>query len=315
MFMTDIFILIEDMLAYKESLGFSRRTYEGWLREFASYFTREGIQEFNAASITPWIAKRDTESDSGFRKRATVLREFSKYLYGIGRTDYIIPTTLFPIVHTYTPYIFTDQELRNLFEACDRELYSKGSPCRSLIIPVIYRLIYFCGLRPNEGRELLKSDFDYDARTLFIRKNKSHRERWIPISDDVAEMCQRYIYRSAQIYPETDCFFPSPYGMPYGHKWLTDTFLRLWDASKPEGNVSRVRVYDLRHRWATAVFMKWLDEGADLYAMMPYLSAYMGHAGFKDTLYYIHLLPENLLKSAAIDWDRFEAVIPEVEHE
>ncbi|MCR2018208.1 hypothetical protein NSB04_00345 [Blautia pseudococcoides] len=48
---------------------------------------------------------------------------------------------------------------------------------------------------------------------------------------------------------------------------------------------------------------------------MPYLSAYMGHAGFKDALYYIHLLPENLLRSAAIDWDRFEAVIPEVEHE
>lgn len=313
--MTDISILIEDMLAYKESLGFSRRIYEGWLRDFASYFTKEGIQEFSADSITPWIAKRDTEGDSGFRKRATVLREFSKYLYGTGETDYTIPTTIFPVVHTYTPYIFTDQELRNLFEACDHELYSKESPCRSLIIPVIYRLIYFCGLRPNEGRELLKNDFDYDARTLFIRKNKSHRERRIPISDDVAEMCQRYLYRSTQIYPETDCFFPSPYGMPYGHKWLTDTFLRLWDASKPEGNVSRVRVYDLRHRWATAGFMKWLDEGADLYAMLPYLSAYMGHAGFKDKLYYIHLLPENLQRSAAIDWDRFEAVIPEVGHE
>lgn len=103
--------------------------------------------------------------------------------------------------------------------------------------------------------------------------------------------------------------------MPYGHKWLTDTFLRLWDDSKSAGNVSRVRVYDLRHRWATAVFMKWLNEGADLYAMMPYLSAYMGHAGFKATLYYIHLLPENLLRSAAIDWDRFGSVIPEVGHE
>ena len=48
--MTDISILIEDMLAYKESLGFSRRTYEGWLRDFASYFTKEGIQEFSADS-------------------------------------------------------------------------------------------------------------------------------------------------------------------------------------------------------------------------------------------------------------------------
>lgn len=67
------------MPAYKESPGFSRRTYEDWLRDFASYFTKKGIQEFSADSITPWIAKRDTEGDSGFRKRATVLWEFSKY--------------------------------------------------------------------------------------------------------------------------------------------------------------------------------------------------------------------------------------------
>jgi integrase len=313
--MNDISVLIEDMLVYKEHLGFSRRTYEGWMNNFSLYFKGNGLQEFSESSISQWIARRDTESNSGFRKRVTVLREFSKYLYGMGEADYIIPTTFFPMVRRYTPYIFTDQELRDLFKACDREPYSKESPCRNLIIPVIYRLIYFCGLRPNEGRELLKSDFDYDTGTLFIRKNKSHRERRIPLSNDVAQMCHKYLYKSTQIYPETDCFFPSPDGQTYGHKWLTNTFLRLWNDSKPEGNVAGVRVYDLRHRWATAVFMKWMDEGKDMYAMMPYLSAYMGHSGFKDTLYYIHLLPGNLRRSSAVDWNRFEDIIPEVEHE
>lgn len=61
--------------------------------------------------------------------------------------------------------------------------------------------------------------------------------------------------------------------------------------------------------------MKWLDEKADLNAMLPYLSAYMGHANFSDTAYYIHLLPESLLASASVDWGKMNSLIPEVEDE
>ena len=57
---------------------------------------------------------------------------------------------------------------------------------------------------------------------------------------------------------------------------------------------------------------KWLNENADLYAKVPYLSAYMGHTQFEDTAYYIHLLPEKLLSSSAVDWSKFSSLIPEV---
>lgn len=61
--------------------------------------------------------------------------------------------------------------------------------------------------------------------------------------------------------------------------------------------------------------MKWLNENADLNAMLPYLSAYMGHACFSDTAYYIHLMPEKLLASDAVDWKKLNALIPEAEDE
>lgn len=61
--------------------------------------------------------------------------------------------------------------------------------------------------------------------------------------------------------------------------------------------------------------MKWLDEKEDLYALLPYLSAYMGHAHLEDTAYYIHLLPEKLMRTAAIDWETFEQLLPEVGNE
>ena len=39
----------------------------------------------------------------------------------------------------------------------------------------------------------------------------------------------------------------------------------------------------------------------------------MGHKTLVQTAYYIHLLPENLLKSKGIEWDRLNDVIPEAE--
>ena len=56
-------------------------------------------------------------------------------------------------------------------------------------------------------------------------------------------------------------------------------------------------------------------EKEDLYVLLPYLSAYMGHAHLEDTAYYIHLLPEKLRKSSTIDWTVFERLLPEVDYE
>ena len=110
----------------------------------------------------------------------------------------MILISIFPITRRTMPYIFTDDELRRVFAESDKEPYCKTNPCRHLIIPVIYRLIYFCGLRPNEGRELKRSDFCYEDKTLYIRKNKSHRERLIPVSAGVADMCQQYLGKAGR---------------------------------------------------------------------------------------------------------------------
>jgi len=54
--------------------------------------------------------------------------------------------------------------------------------------------------------------------------------------------------------------------------------------------------------------MKWIDDGRDVMTLLPYLSTYMGHADFTSTLYYIHLLPERLRKSAGINWKQFRTI-------
>lgn len=47
---------------------------------------------------------------------------------------------------------------------------------------------------------------------------------------------------------------------------------------------------------------EWVDVPED------YLRAYMGHQSFSDTVYYIHLLPDRLMKSPGIDWEKIDRV-------
>ena len=88
-------------------------------------------------------------------------------------------------------------------------------------------------------------------------------------------------------------------------------FQKCWREANPELDASllpKVRPYDLRHRFASAVLQKWIDEGENIYSKLPYLRAYMGHEEFRDTLYYVHILPDNLLSSPQVNWKQIESV-------
>ena len=49
--------------------------------------------------------------------------------------------------------------------------------------------------------------------------------------------------------------------------------------------------------------------------MLPFLSAYMGHARFEDTAYYIHMIPDRYQRIRKIDVSAYERLLPEVYHE
>lgn len=306
---------IEEMINFKTSLGYEKRTYEGFLNDFSKFCSETyPKQEYLTEKLTlTWCIRRSTESQTGFRRRISALREFGKYLNAIGIESYILPSNFAGSRTTFTPYIFSDDELLAIFTESDKLKPSYNSPYCHIIVPVLLRMIYFCGLRPNEGREILKKDVDLEKGILFIRKNKAHRERYVPISEDVCSLCKSYTEKLKYFTPESEYFFPTNKGTPYPAKWLTRQFLGIWRGVKHGKYQPRVRVYDFRHRFATTVMIKWLNEGADLYAKLPYLSSYMGHTHFSDTAYYIHLLPENLMKSSSVDWAIFSKLIPEVE--
>jgi integrase len=130
------------------------------------------------------------------------------------------------------------------------------------------------------------------------------------MSEELTALCRKYDSGKC---PRT-YFFERKDGSRFPTYWMTNQFRMCWRNSglDKRGNP---RPYDLRHNYATRVLMRWTDEGKDVLGMTPYLSAYMGHADFTTTLYYIHLLPERLKNSAGIDWERFSRIYPEDAYE
>jgi len=250
------------------------------------------------------------------QSKTKVLRQFGKYLTGIGKEAYIIPDNFVLSKSTFTPYIFTDKELDAFFQAVDSVSATKAYPYAPETLPVLFRLIYTCGLRPDEGRELKTGNVNMETGEVLIDRNKRKQERIAVMSDDMLGLCRRYVERRFVLSRDSTFFFPANSdGCPYTTQQLRFIQQSRWKAANPELRADAlppIRPYDLRHRFASANIQRWLDEGRDLNAMLPYLRAYMGHASFNSTAYYVHMQPKNLVQSSGIDWQSFEKLIPEV---
>lgn len=303
-----------DYLEYRKSIGLDDRNPKYFITIFSQYLKDKHPQETHLTKemTMPWCVRKDSEKSYSYRRRMSELRQFTFFLFGLGVGDFILDTSFLPKTETYVPYIFKDEELIKLFNYFINKSKEDPKSIGKKELSIIYRLIFFLGLRPNEGREIKLDDINLEENYILIRKNKTHKERIVAMSDDIVQMLKKYLEYRLSIYPHSEYLFPNKNGNCHDRKWLSDNFREAWKCTKSAENSARVRVYDLRHRFATTLMMKMADEGKDLYNLIPYMSAYMGHAHFDETMYYIHLLPDKLTDSKSIDWEKMNNAIPEV---
>ncbi len=261
-----------------------------------------------------WIKHTFDSNRSAVNERISFLRLLAKYQRAIGKNAYVIQEQYSAGKSIFFPYLLTDLELSNLFNSID-SLHPKNN-FRQLQISTYFRLTYTCGLRPKEGRELQRKDVDLDTAEIRLINSKWHKSRTIVMSDDMTELMKKYVSARDAKYDIDTYLFPRLQGGPYTATAMLKALKRAFEQSKPDIDkdlLPTIRVYDLRHRFATKVLHNWLDAGVNLNSRLPYLQAYMGHKELSATAYYVHLLPENLIKSAGIDWESFDALLPEVE--
>jgi integrase len=308
---------IKALIEFKQAMGYP---YEG-STDILGAFDRFCIKYYpETKSLTKelifrWGQIKETENNASFRNRIMPVRELAKYLNAIGIEAYIAPT-LGNSRTRMIPYIFSHEELSKIFAVIDKTKYKHAYCLQHLMYPVIFRMIYCCGLRPVEARRLKITDVNLETGRLFIEESKGHKDRIVMMSDDLLELCRIYHKRLKALLPNAVYFFHSQKNDGiYSKTWLAEKFREVRKITGITGNGSTPRPYDLRHTFATHKLYEWMKAGEDLNVCLPYLSAYMGHENYSDTAYYIHLVPDSLVEALGEKYTKLESLLPEVEYE
>lgn len=157
--------------------------------------------------IDRWSVQLDTEKKNTRNDRVSTVRGFCEYLNSVGVKAYVPYAKL--SVEKTTPYILSKDEIMTLFGVIDKESqnrdFIKHYP---VMLPVLYRLLYTCGLRNNEACCLKTADVDFDKSVLRILDAKNNRDRLVYMSKDMCSLLRGYLDR-IQKYMVSEWMFPS----------------------------------------------------------------------------------------------------------
>ncbi len=287
--------MLESFVRQKRNLGYKYDTTRDSLRRFSEYTLtfRNNDKCLSKEVVTRWTARRKNESVKTWEHRASDLRQFALFLQSQGHNAYIPPKCYQVRRDEYIPYIFTHEEINRFFQAVDSILpHPKSNKHESY--PLLFRLLYCCGLRISEALHLEISDVDLDNGVLFIRGAKFNKDRIVPMSALLAEMFFKYHALFNRNISPDDCFFRNKNGEPLIHNSVYKTYRKLlWEARISHGGRGKgPRLHDLRHVFCVHTLEQQIKRGTDLYVTLPILSAYVGHNSIGATQRYVRLTAE-----------------------
>jgi integrase len=287
--------LLDAFIKQKRMLGYKYDSIRESLYRFSQFSLGYNIENksLNKELVLEWTKKRKTESVKTWSNRCSDLRQFALYLQH-QNYDAFIPLKNRKHRHDeYIPYIFTHEEINRFFLVVDSipkdPFCNKHNSC-----PLLFRLLYCCGLRISEVINLKISDVDFDKGILFIRESKFKKDRIIPMSLPLADMFTQYHNLFNKNTIPDDYYFRNNNGFPLtGDKVYKTYRMLLWKVGISHGGKGKgPRLHDLRHCFCVHTLAKQVKKGIDLYVTLPILSVYLGHTSIRGTQRYVRLTVE-----------------------
>lgn len=290
--------LLKKFIGYKKGLG-----YRYVAEESLAFWFDKAVLDMELDTIG--LTKDQVETICTFNPnlstktkliKTSFVRQFSIFLQDSGYKSFLpkIP----PHHNTYMPYIFSKKEMDAIFNACDNYQTNFHNGTTYLFtIPTLIRMLYGTGLRIGEALKLTLNDIDLQNNCLTLRGCKNGKDRLIPLSDSLAEVCRHYYeYRmSRQFVKHVDSFFVSHAGYPFSRNHVVYYWFRkiLFIAGISHGGKGAgPRLHDLRHTFSVHSLLAMSESGVDLYYSLPVLSTYLGHQTLRSTDKYVRLTAE-----------------------
>jgi integrase/recombinase XerD len=216
-------------------------------------------------------AKRST---GGIAKQLSHVRGLLDYAWRAGRADRNVLDG-FDLVDDgkkVPPKVLTLEEAKKMVLACPRGTRLER---RDRIVVLI---LYGCGLRTSELRQLNVDDLDLDRREIFVRYGKGDRQRKIPVPQGLWTEILAYLgERGGKRGPLVRT---AAKGARIGALTLCRIVASAAARAGVEGEVTP---RTLRHTFGSHL----MDQGVDV----SYISSLMGHRSPAETGVYLHALP------------------------
>lgn len=239
--------------------------------------------------VESWLTLGENENPKTLNKRLYAMRVFAKYLNIIGKQAFVISTNYYLKETKFIPHIYTDEEIKQIFESIDKFSYNNNSN-RNIQMKLLFKLLYCCGLRISECLNLKYEDINLNEGSIKIRNAKFNKSRLLFINEDLKKDLSYYIDN----YTNNKCsyIFYNKYNKnKIRYNFVSEFFRQIINTSNFDKN-KRYRLHDFRHTFAVNNIKKAFQDNEDVDAFLPILMNYMGHSDIKETEYYLRLTPD-----------------------
>lgn len=296
---------ISQYVAYRQNLGEKYQSQKNYLVTFCRYIggDRE-LKSLTTEDVEGFLCKNRISSGTwiGYTSAIKGLFEWAfcrKLIESIPMPDGKPQKT-----PTLIPYIYTKDELRRLFDAALKLPDTSKRKAIPYVFKVLFTVMYATGMRSSEVLGLTIGDVDMDESVIQITGSKFFKTRLVPFNNQLHEFLNRYLeWRDSEGFSSdpSALLFMTSKGERIRHGMLQSKFAKMRSLAGIERNDSNrfhPRIHDLRHTFATHRLEQWYKEGADVSAMLPVLSVYLGHTSIEHTAVYLSITAE-LLRHAS----------------
>ena len=258
-------------------LGRSKSTFENYGRHLAAMslqfgrtpldLSPEDVQEY----LYELQQRSQTPSQTYFKHTVFGLR-------------FLLKSEDLPYEYLLLPEIKKEKSLPVVLSK--EEVWRMLCTCKLLKHRILLGLLYGCGLRCFEVRNVRLRDLDFDRKMLHVVQGKGKKDRILPLSEHLIRGLQTYISAekpkdwlfNGQPEERSGGDFDNRYSQR-GVQWAVK------QAAKQAGISKEVHVHTLRHTFATHL----LEDGLDIVTV----KEMMGHVRIETTMEYLHVARSN----------------------
>lgn len=295
---------LQEYLAVRRAMGFKMERHEKLLTQFTDYLAAHHVSTLTIEHALAWATLPSSADPRWWAARLSMVRGFAVHLHALDPAHQVPSSGLIPHGSRRTvPHLYTGHEIGALIRAAGRLSF----PLRAGTYQTLIRLLASTGMRVGEAIRLDREDLDDKLGLLTVRGTKFGKSRQLPLHPTATAGLQEYLRLRDRLLPQprTSALLLSTRGFRLRYERVWDTFHRVLRQAEltPRSPASPPRIHDLRHTFAVTTLLDWYRDGADVQAMLPRLSTYLGHADPKHTYWYLSAAPELLALAA----DRLDA--------